>query len=121
MSHQDSRLVLAPGRPRDEMIAASVQAGDPLQGSRQAAIAFGDEIGELIDLFRRFRRRLDLYPAPDAVENLRRIERGGGHWRADIQSMIRKGGNRSCKKIMLEQRDEIMIRYRPIGSRSTND
>jgi hypothetical protein len=30
--------------------------------------------------------------------------------------MIRKSGNRFSEKIMLKQRDEIMIRYRRIGS-----
>ena len=29
--------------------------------------------------------------------------------------MIRKGGNRFSEKIMLKQRDEIMIRFNPIG------
>ena len=31
-------------------------------------------------------------------------------------SMIRKNGNRFSEKIMLKQRDEIMIRFNPIGS-----
>jgi len=30
--------------------------------------------------------------------------------------MIRKSGNRFSEKIMLEQKDEIMIRFSPIGS-----
>jgi hypothetical protein len=30
--------------------------------------------------------------------------------------MIRKSGNRFSEKIMLKQRDEIMIRFNPIGS-----
>jgi len=32
-----------------------------------------------------------------------------------LESMIRKGGNRFSEKIMLKQRDEIMIRFNPIG------
>jgi len=34
----------------------------------------------------------------------------------EIQSMIRKGGNRFSEKIMLKQRDEIVIRFNPTGS-----
>jgi hypothetical protein len=30
--------------------------------------------------------------------------------------MIRKSGDRFSEKIMLKQRDEIMIRFNPIGS-----
>jgi hypothetical protein len=33
-----------------------------------------------------------------------------------FQSMIRKSGNRFSEKIMLQQKDEIMIRFNPIGS-----
>ncbi len=33
-----------------------------------------------------------------------------------IYSMIRKSGNRFSEKIMLKQRDEIMIRFNQIGS-----
>jgi hypothetical protein len=35
---------------------------------------------------------------------------------AAVQSMIRKSGNRLSEKIMFKQRDEIMIRFRLIGS-----
>ena len=33
-----------------------------------------------------------------------------------VQSMIRKSGNRFSEKIMLKQKDEIMIRFNLIGS-----
>ena len=64
------------------MIAASVIAGDPLDGRGQVAIAVGDEVGELVDLCGRFGRRFDLDPAADAVED--RLESKGlvvaCHW-----------------------------------------
>ena len=66
------------------MIAASVLSGDPLDGGRQAAIALGDEVGELVDLFGRFGRRLDLDPTADALEDFGGVEGVGGcccHWR----------------------------------------
>jgi hypothetical protein len=55
--------------------------------------------------------------------------KGGRHWFKDARhhtkkatalctgySMIRKSGNRFSEKIMFEQRDEIMIRFNPVGS-----
>ena len=66
------------------MIAASVFSGDPLHRRRQAAIALGDEVGELVDLFGRLGRGLDLDPAADAVEDRAGVEGVGGrfcHWR----------------------------------------
>ena len=59
------------------MIAAAGVAGDPLHGGGQAAIAFSDEVGELVDLPGRFGRGLDLDPAADALEDRRGIERVG--------------------------------------------
>ena len=56
------------------MVAAAVFSRDPFDGRRQVAIAGGDEVGELVDLFGRFRRRLDLDPAADAVEDCNGIE-----------------------------------------------
>ena len=52
------------------MIAAAVVSRDALERGRQIAIAVGDQVGELVDLFGRFRRRLDLDPAADAVEDV---------------------------------------------------
>src|SRR6266516_4944087 len=54
------------------MIAAAGMPCDPLHGGGQAAIAFSDEVGELVDLPGRFGRGLDLDPAADALE-----DRGG--------------------------------------------
>jgi hypothetical protein len=34
----------------------------------------------------------------------------------ELKSMIRKSGDRFSEEIMLKQRDEIMIRFKPIGS-----
>jgi hypothetical protein len=48
--------------------------GDAFDGRRQAAIALGDEVGELVDLPGRFGRGLDLDPAADAIEDRRGIE-----------------------------------------------
>jgi hypothetical protein len=38
------------------------------------------------------------------------------NYRALTKSMIRKSGNRFSEKIMLQQKDEIMIRFNLIGS-----
>ena len=72
--HQNARRVLAPGRPRHQMVAAAVASGDALDRDGQIAITLGDDIGELVDLRRHFGRRLDLDPAADAVEDFCRIE-----------------------------------------------
>jgi hypothetical protein len=60
------------------MIAASVFSRDTLDGRRQVAIALRDEVDELVDLFGRLGRRLDLDPAADAVEDRAGIEGIGG-------------------------------------------
>ncbi|MEY9135549.1 hypothetical protein ABIE79_007016 [Bradyrhizobium diazoefficiens] len=67
--HQDAGPVLAPGRACQQMIAAAVDAGDALERDRQIAIMIRDQRHQPVDLFRRLCRRLDLHPAPDAVEN----------------------------------------------------
>ncbi len=72
--HQNARCVLAPCRARDEMIAAAVAACDALDMRRHAVIALGYEFAEPVDLSGCVRWRLDLDPAANAVENLRRVE-----------------------------------------------
>src|SRR5262249_20344520 len=81
--HQDARRVLAPCRAYHEMIAAAVASRDTLNTRRQAGIALGYQLAKLVDLCRCFRRRLDLDPAADAVEDVSRVERIAGchcHW-----------------------------------------
>ena len=56
------------------MVAAAGMACDPLDGGGQAAIAFGDEVDELVDLLGGFGRGLDLDPAADAIEDRRGVE-----------------------------------------------
>ncbi|MGY3454852.1 hypothetical protein ACVWW5_000302 [Bradyrhizobium sp. LM3.4] len=80
--HQDARPVLAPGRARHEMITAAIDAGDALERNREIAVLLRDHGDQLVDLFRRFRWRLDLHPAADAIENSLGIEPiGAGHGR----------------------------------------
>ena len=59
------------------MIAAAGTPGDPLHGGGQAAIAFSNQINQLVDLPGCFGRGLDLDPAADALEDRRGIERIG--------------------------------------------
>jgi hypothetical protein len=71
---QDPRRVLPPGRTRHQVIAQAIPAWHALDGRRQAAIEIGHQRCELVDLCRNVRRRLDLDPAADAVEDIGRIE-----------------------------------------------
>src|SRR3954452_16112832 len=72
------------------MVAATGPSGDPLDAGRQVAIAIRDHAGQSIDLAGGFRRRLDLDPAADALEDSRGIKGIGGrqhdllHSRANI-------------------------------------
>ena len=70
--------ILPPSRTRQEMIATSGMSSQPLNRHRQIAIAVRHYAGELVDLRRRFRRRLDFHPAADAVEDGHGIKRVGG-------------------------------------------
>ena len=76
--HQDSGRVLAPRRPRHQMVAAAGMSRDALDRGRQIAIAVGDQGRQLVDLLGRFGRRLDFDPAADAVEDGGGIEGIGG-------------------------------------------
>src|SRR5258705_12124369 len=76
--HQDSRRILAPRRTRQDVIAAAGMSCDALDGGREIAIALCDHGRELVDLPGCFRRRFDLDPAADSVEDGFGIEGVGG-------------------------------------------
>ena len=85
--HQDSRCVLPPCRARHQMIAAAGMSGDPLHGGGQAAIAFSDDVNQLVDLLGGFGRGLDLDPAADAFEDRQGVKGiGCGHVVSDTAS-----------------------------------
>src|SRR6266436_1339643 len=74
----DARRIPAPRRTRQDVIAATGMSCDALDGGREIAIALGDHGRELVDLPGCFRRRFDLDPAADAVEDGSGIEGIGG-------------------------------------------
>jgi hypothetical protein len=76
--NKDAWRILAPRRTCHKMVAAAGMSSDPFELHGQIAIAVGDHAGQLVDLSGRFRRRFDLDPTSDAIENCKGIKRVGG-------------------------------------------
>ena len=72
---QDARLILSPRRAHEQMVAATIATGDPLDHGIEPAIAVCDHGNELVDLIGRLGGRLDLDPLADAFEDCSTIER----------------------------------------------